>query len=285
MKKTLLALLALVTLLTLGACQREAKAPPGAVKIDEGGGTVETDTARVVVAPGAVPKPIYVSAEDLPLTAPLPGPTLPPEVQLIAAARFEQSHPFPEEWQNFFLPEVQLSLKNAVAPVENSGYFTEICFWWPPDEESTRELGFWACEPYHVAQGDPAQKGSGWVATTLKGFGPEGITFYLFQYPRDWARANCEAAGGRFNERVYGSFFHACTNIDLRYYELSLGQVIYNPLGGGEPPPQPEAAMRKKPPLIFLALLTLLTLGAGQREARPAATRRWWRRPLALVAE
>ena len=41
----------------------------------------------------------------------------------------------------------------------------------------------------------------------------------------------------------------------------------------------------KKTLLALLALLTLLTLGAGQREARPAATRRWWRRPLALVAE
>ncbi len=235
-KKVLLALLSLVVLLSLSACQREAKAPPGAVKIGKDGGVVETDTARVVVAPGVVSEPIYVSVKDLPLDTPLPGPPLPPEVKLIAAAHFEQSHPFPEEWQNFFLPEVQLSLKNAVAPVEGSGYFTEICFWVPAEEDSPRVNGDWFCEgPHTIRSGDPTKKGSGWVATTIKGFGPRGVTFYLFQYPRDWARANCEAAGGRFNENAYGpfgTFFHKCDNIDTRYYDLSLGQVIYNPLAG-----------------------------------------------------
>ncbi|GEM_PF-6016460 len=205
----------------------------------EGGQVMTPDRmARVVVQPVSFPVPLLLKVTSLPLTAPLPGPALPPEVQLIAAARFEQSHPFPEEWQNFFLPEVQLSLKNAVAPVENSDHFTEICFWFPPEEGSPGMYGEWACRSYEVRSGDPTQKGSGWVAITIKGFGPEGITFYLFQYPRDWARAHCEAAGGRFYENVYGSFAAACGgDIDTRYYELSLGQVIYNPLGGGEPPP------------------------------------------------
>ena len=239
MKKTLPALLTLFILLALGACQHEAKAPPGTVKIDKDGGTVETDTARVVVAPDSVPAPIYVSVKDLPLTTPLPGPPLPPEVKLIAAAHFEQSHPFPEEWQNFFMPEVQLSLKNAVAPVENSDHFTEICFWVPPEEMIyPHERGSWFCEgAYAIRSGDPTQKGSGWVATTVKGFGPEGTTFYLFQYPRDWARANCEAAGGRFDEGAHLlDFGSACHYWDTDY-SVTLGRITHNPAKETPSPP------------------------------------------------
>ncbi len=192
----------------------------------EGGQVMTPDRmARAIVKPASFRTPLVIKVTSLPLDIPLPGPPLPPEVKLIAAAHFEQSHPFPKEWQNFFFPEVQLSLKNTVAPVEDSGYFTEICFWWPPDEESTRKLGFWACEPYHVVQGDPTHKGSGWVATTVKGFGPKGTTFYLFQYPRDWARANCEAAGGKFIDR---GFSRACTGIDREQYIFRLGYVPHN---------------------------------------------------------
>ena len=197
------------------------------------GGQVRTPdlVARVVVGPGSFPVPLLLRVTSLPLTAPLPDPTLPPEVKLIAAARFEQSHPFPEEWQNFFLPQVQLSLRNAVAPVKNGGYFTELCFWWPSGyQESPLEREFWVCDPiFDVAGGDPTQKGSGWATTDIKGFGREGMAFYLFQYPRDWARANCEAAGGVFYENSL-SFSGACDEIDLRYYLPNLGRVIYNPL-------------------------------------------------------
>ncbi|WP_457633846.1 hypothetical protein, partial [Oceanithermus desulfurans] len=197
------------------------------------GGQVRTPdlVARVVVGPGSFPVPLLLRVTSLPLTAPLPDPTLPPEVKLIAAARFEQSHPFPEEWQNFFLPQVQLSLRNAVAPVKNGGYFTELCFWWPSDQESPLERDFWACSPiFDVAGGDPAQKGSGWATTDIKGFGREGVTFYLFQYPRDWARANCEAAGGTFddNPKLY-SFESSCYGYDSQRYELSLGRVVQAP--------------------------------------------------------
>jgi len=198
----------------------------------EGGRVMSPDRmARVVIKPGSFPVPLLLKVASLPLTTPLPDPTLPPEVKLIAAARFEQSHPFPEEWQNFFLPQVQLSLKNAVAPVEGGGYFTEICFWWPSGyQESPLERDFWACSPiFDVAGGDPTQKGSGWATTDIKGFGREGMGFYLFQYPRDWARANCEAAGGVFYENSL-SFSGACDEIDLRYYLPSLGRVVYNPL-------------------------------------------------------
>ena len=85
------------------------------------------------------------------------------------------------------------------------------------------------CDEYlDVTGGDPAQKGSGWATTDIKGFGPEGVAFYLFQYPRDWARANCEAAGGVFSENAPG-FFHACGYLDPDYFP-NLGRVIYNPL-------------------------------------------------------
>jgi len=198
----------------------------------EGGWVMSPDRmARVVVRPGSFPVPLLLKVASLPLTAPLPDPTLPPEVKLIAAARFEQSHPFPEEWQNFFTPQVQLSLKNAVAPVEGGGYFTEICFWVPPEEMTYPDVQDpWFCDEYFdVTGGDPAQKGSGWATTDIKGFGPEGVAFYLFQYPRDWARANCEAAGGVFYENSL-SFSGACDEIDLRYYLPSLGRVVYNPI-------------------------------------------------------
>ena len=198
----------------------------------EGGQVMTPDRmARVVVEPASSAIPLLLKVTSLPLDIPLPD-TLPPEVKLIAAARFEQSHPFSEEWRNFFLPEVQLSLKNAVAPVEGGGYFTEICFWVSPEEMIyPHERGSWFCEgAYDIRSGDPTQKGSGWVATTIKGFGPEGTTFYLFQYPRSWARANCEAAGGRFDGSPYiRGFGDACSywNTD---YDVTLGRVVHNPL-------------------------------------------------------
>ncbi|GEM88608.1 hypothetical protein [Oceanithermus desulfurans] len=198
------------------------------------GGQVRTPdlVARVVVGPGSFPVPLLLRITSLPLTAPLPDPTLPPEVKLIAAARFEQSHPFAEEWQNFFLPQVQLSLRNAVAPVEGGDYFTEICYWVPPEEMTYPDVQDpWFCDEYFdVTGGDPTQKGSGWASTTIKGFGREGTAFYLFQYPRDWARANCEAAGGTFddNPKLY-SFESSCYGYDLQRYELSLGRVVQGP--------------------------------------------------------
>jgi len=98
-----------------------------------------------------------------------------------------------------------------------------------------QQNGSWFCEgPYDFRSGDPTQKGSGWVATTLKGFGPEGITFYLFQYPRDWARANCEAAGGRFGDR---GFSRVCTGIDSQQYIFRLGYVTCNPARETSSPP------------------------------------------------
>ena len=202
----------------------------------EGGQVMTPDRmARVVVEPASTAIPLLLKVTSLPLTTPLPGPALPPEVKLIAAAHFEQSHPFPEEWQNFFLPEVQLSLKNAVAPVEGGGYFTEICFWVSPEEDSPHVNGDWACDgPYGIRSGDPTQKGSGWVTTTIKGFAPEGTTFYLFQYPRDWAQANCEAAGGRFVDR---GFSRVCTGIDNQQYIFRLGYITHNPTKETPPPP------------------------------------------------
>jgi len=188
----------------------------------EGGLLLTPDLQSALVAyPYSTLLPLGVRVASLPLDQPPPGPAIAPEVRPVAAARF-QARP-----NLFFFPVLALSLKHAVAPLEGGDYLTEFCLWVPP-EVSDRVYGEWYCFDYFdVLLGDPAQKGSGWAARVVKGFPKEGLLAYVFQYPRDWARQNCEAAGGRFYTTGYGS---VCSYVDDDERTYDFGQVFQNPL-------------------------------------------------------
>jgi len=254
MRKVLL--FSLLLLATAAGCDVQT-APPsdqGGVVADigEDGGVLEHRSVKLVIPGGPLTKPLRIRLQELDPDTPPPGP-VPEGVTVVRAVRISiENQPYGAKgdelyWRNFLFGDGTLSISLEGAPgrvANDSDYFTDVCIWAPEEDVVSPELP-WFCGIDWTFVGDATTPGAGRIDVKAYGVKQEtgDVLYYIFQYPKAQARANCEAAGGVFKPDSYTSWdWFTCkySSIEESYkYSFTLGKVvpIKPPSAGAEDAP------------------------------------------------
>ena len=203
------------------------------------GGVLIHKNVKLIVPPGPLTKPLKIRLQELDPDTPPPGP-VPEGVTIVRAVRISiENQPYGSKgdelyWRNFLFGDGTLSISLEGAPgrvADDSDYFTDVCVWAPEDNIAPPELP-WLCGIDWTFVGDATRPGAGRIDAKAYGVKQEtgDVLYYVFQYPKAQARANCEAAGGVFKADSYTSWGEfTCKDVPIEEkdrYTFVLGKVV-----------------------------------------------------------